>query len=66
MCIAGLALLIPLTRGLAQCSASEIATAGVAAGAGGAALLGFVALISAVVILLILLATFLLGFIAAS
>jgi hypothetical protein len=66
ICIAGLAVLSPFTRGLAECNARELATAGIAAGAGGAALLGIVALISAGLIFLLLLATFLLGFTAAS
>jgi hypothetical protein len=65
-CVAGLAGLIPTTRGFAKCNAIEIVGLAIASAAGGVALLGIGALLIAAAIVLILLATFVLASTATS
>jgi len=62
--VAGLVGLIPFTRGLSQCNDREVVGIAAASAAGGVALLGIAALLTGVVIVLILLAIFILGFTA--
>jgi hypothetical protein len=65
-CVAGLAGLIPTTRGFARCNGIEITGLAIASAAGGVALLGVAALMIGTLIVLIVLATFLLAFTATS
>jgi hypothetical protein len=64
-CIAGLAGLMPTTRGFAKCNGIEMAGLASASAAGGASLLGIGALMLGAVIGLIVLAAFVLAFTAA-
>jgi uncharacterized membrane protein YhaH (DUF805 family) len=64
--VAGLAGLIPTTRGFSRCNGPEVIGLAVATAAGGASLLGIAALITGALILLIILATFVLASTATS
>jgi hypothetical protein len=66
LCIAGLALLVPFTRGLAQCNGWQIAGVAAASAAGATSLLGVAALMIGTLIVLLVFATFLLAFTATS
>jgi hypothetical protein len=63
-CVAGLAGLIPTTRGFSRCNDLEVIGLAIATAAGGASLLGVAALITGALILLIILATFVLASVA--
>jgi hypothetical protein len=65
-CIAGLAVLIPTTRGFSRCNGPEVLGLAVATAACGASLLGIAALMTGALILLIILATFVLASTATS
>jgi hypothetical protein len=65
-CVAGLAGLIPTTRGFSKCNGREVVGLAMASAAGSSSLLGIAALIIAAFIVLIVLATFLLAFTATS
>jgi hypothetical protein len=58
VCLTGLVGLAPTTRGLSQCNGTEVVGIGIAAAAGGAALLGIAALLLGAVIVLTILAAF--------
>ena len=58
VCLTGLVGLAPTTRGLSQCNGREVVGIGVAAAAGGAALLGIAALLLGAVIVLTVFAAF--------
>ena len=62
MCFVGLLGLVPTTRGLSQCNGAEAAGLGVAATAGGAALIGIAALLLGAVIVLMIFAAFFTAF----
>jgi hypothetical protein len=64
--VAGLAGLIPTTRGFSRCNGIEVIGLAIATAAGGASLLGIAALIIGALILLIILATFVLSSTATS
>jgi hypothetical protein len=66
ICIAGLTVLIPLTRGLAKCNSIELIGLVFSSAAGAAALLGIAALVIGALIVLIVIVTFLLAFTATS
>ena len=61
ICIVGIALLVPFTRGLSECNGREVVGLAIASAAGGVALLGVGALLVAAAIVLVLLATFVLN-----
>jgi hypothetical protein len=62
LCIIGLAVLAPATRGLSWCDGREVVGVIIAAVAGGVTLLGIATLIIGTAIALVVLATFLHGF----
>jgi hypothetical protein len=64
--VAGLAGLIPTTRGFSRCNGPEVIGLAIATAAGGASLLGIAALMTGALILLIILATFVLASTATS
>jgi hypothetical protein len=64
--VAGLAGLIPTTRGFSRCNGPEVIGLALATAAGGASLLGIAALMTGALILLIILATFVLASTATS
>lgn len=64
--VAGLAALIPTTRGFSRCNGPEVIGLAIATAASGASLLGVAALIIGALILLIILATFVLASTATS
>ena len=64
--VAGLAGLIPTTRGFSRCNRPEVIGLAIATGASGASLLGIAALMTGALILLIILATFVLASTATS
>jgi hypothetical protein len=66
MCVAGLAVLVPFTRGLAQCNSREVVGLAIAATAGGVARLGIAALLIGAAIVLIVFATLVLASTATS
>jgi hypothetical protein len=66
VCVAGLLGLAVATRGLSQCGGLEVAGVGIAAGAGGTALLGIAALLVGAAIVLIILAAFVAAFTASA
>jgi hypothetical protein len=63
-CVVGLSAFIPGTRGLSRCNGWELSVVAAASLIGAIALLGIVALLVGAVIVLIIVATFLFGFIA--
>jgi hypothetical protein len=65
-CVAGLAGLIPTTRGFARCNGIEITGLTIASAAGGASLLGIAALIISALLALAVLTTVVLAFTATS
>jgi len=65
-CIAGLAGLVPTTRGFARCNGIEVIGLAIVSAAGGAALLGAAALLIGALIVLALIATFVLASTATS
>jgi hypothetical protein len=64
--VAGLAGLIPTTRGFSRCNSPEVIGLAIATAASGASLLGVAALMTSALILLIILATFILASTATS
>jgi hypothetical protein len=66
VCVAGLLSLAIPTRGLSQCGGREVVGVGIAAGAGGTALLGIAALLVGAVIVLIVLLAFVAAFTASA
>ena len=64
--VASLAALIPTTRGFSRCNGPEVIGLAIATAASGASLLGIAALMTGVLILLIILATFVLASTATS
>jgi hypothetical protein len=63
-CTAGLSALIPCTRGLSRCNGWQLSVVAAASSVGAIALLGIVALLVGALVVLIIVATFLFGFIA--
>jgi hypothetical protein len=66
VCVAGLLGIAAVNRGLSQCGGREVVGIGVAAGAGGTALLGIAALLVGALIVLIILAAFVAAFTASA
>ena len=62
--VTALAALLPFTHGLSRCNERELIALAAASAAGGVALLGIAALLTGVVIVVILLGIFILGFTA--